>query len=343
MEHRTLGRSDLAVAPIRLGGWPIGGPWATPTGQNVGYGHVDDAESIRALRLALERGITLFDTADAYGAGHSEDLIGQAFAGRRSRVVIATKFGLLFDEHRRLFAGVNTNPTPAFIRQACEASLRRLRTDYIDIYQLHPGEISDPGVGATVRDTLETLVTAGHIRWYGISSHHAAMVEAFAKGPHCISVQHRLNVVDADEDEQRMVSLSARLGLASLCNSPLASGLLGGAITAMTRFADDDIRGWQAEFQGDQRAARLQRFQQVREILTARGHTPAQGALAWIWTHSPHSIPIPGFKTVAQVEDLAGAREKGPLTAAQMSGIDEALGRRTSGESVSTTYGSDRP
>jgi len=130
--YRQLGRSGIRISPMGLGCWAIGGPaWRGET--PVGWGKVDDAQSIRAIHAALDLGITFFDTADVYGAGHSERVLGKALAGRRDQVVVATKFGNTFDEDTRQATGADASPE--YIRAACEASLRRLNTDYIDLYQ----------------------------------------------------------------------------------------------------------------------------------------------------------------------------------------------------------------
>jgi aryl-alcohol dehydrogenase-like predicted oxidoreductase len=136
MEKRKLGKSGVQVSPMGLGCWAIGGPFEFD-GRPAGWGGVDDAESVRAIRRALDLGVTYFDTADVYGCGHSEQVLGEALNERRDEAVVATKFGLLFDEDTRMGGGADTSP--AYIRSACEASLRRLETDRIDLYQLHGG------------------------------------------------------------------------------------------------------------------------------------------------------------------------------------------------------------
>ena len=164
---RTLGRSGIEVSALGMGCWAIGGPlWDGET--PIGWGDVDDEESIRAIHKALDLGVTLFDTANVYGAGHSERVLARAFEGRRSQVVIATKFNAIFDEAtRQVSPGATTSPES--IRSACEASLRRLNTDYIDLYQFHDnGYPADKA--APIRDTLEGLVKAGKIRTYGWST-----------------------------------------------------------------------------------------------------------------------------------------------------------------------------
>ncbi len=319
MNARCLGRSGIEVSALGLGCWAIGGPFWR--GENpVGWGQVDDAESLRALRRGLDLGVTFFDTSDVYGCGHSERVLGQALAGRREHVVIATKFGNVFDEETRKITG--SNASPAFIRQACEASLRRLATDYIDLYQFHLGDYPAERAGE-VRDTLEELAVEGKIRGYAWSTDDTQRVRVFAEGPHCIAVQHHLNLFD---DAPSMVALCEELDLASVNRGPLAMGLLTGKFSAATQLPADDVRhGW--DFRQGTQAEQLRKLEAVREVLTANGRSLAQGALGWLWARTEKTVPIPGFKTIQQVEDNAGALKHGPLNPAQMIQIDELLGR----------------
>jgi aryl-alcohol dehydrogenase-like predicted oxidoreductase len=166
MFKRYLGRSNLAVSAMGLGCWAISGPrdWLEADGSRepAGWGQVDDAESIRAIPYALDAGINFFDTAANYGCGHSERILSQAIAERRDKVILATKFGYLMDEEQRIV--MDTEEILPRIRQECEGSLRRLQTDYIDLYQFHVGDY-DPEKAAAVRDVLESLVGEGKIRW----------------------------------------------------------------------------------------------------------------------------------------------------------------------------------
>src|SRR5215208_4977974 len=174
---RHLGEaSSISVSALGAGCWAIGGPWQFD-GRPAGWGMVDDDDSIRAIHKALDLGITLFDTADVYGCGHSERVLGQGLAGVRDQVVVATKFGLVFDEQRRTSSGVDVSPD--YIRRACEASLRRLGTDRIDLYQLHPGEV-DVAAAEPVLATLDQLVAEGKIVHYGTAVEAPEMVRAFA-------------------------------------------------------------------------------------------------------------------------------------------------------------------
>ncbi len=176
--RRTLGRSGVDVSAIGLGCWAIGGPFWRD-GKPVGWGEVDDDESVRAIRRGVELGVTFFDTSDVYGAGHSERVLGRALAGVRDEVVIATKFGNTFDETSRVITG--SDASPEGIRRACEASLRRLGTDRIDLYQLHLSDY-DPVAAAEVRDALEELVADGLVRAYGWSTDDPARAAVFARG-----------------------------------------------------------------------------------------------------------------------------------------------------------------
>jgi aryl-alcohol dehydrogenase-like predicted oxidoreductase len=246
--------------------------------------------------------------------------------GRRDKVVIATKFGNTFDETtKQTGAG---NASPAYIRQACEASLRRLDTDYLDLYQFHingyPAEDAAP-----VRDTLEELVKEGKIRYYGWSTDFPERAAVFAEGKHCAAIQHDLNVI---ADNAPLLTFIENHGLASINRGPLGMGLLSGKYDANTLLAADDIRGkspdWMQYFHdGVPNPDWLAKLAAIRDILTSGGRTLAQGALAWIWGRSPVTLPIPGFRTVKQITENARAMEFGPLTGAQVQEIDVILGR----------------
>jgi aryl-alcohol dehydrogenase-like predicted oxidoreductase len=324
--RRTLGRSGIEVSAIGMGCWAIGGRWSNQhTGVPLGWGAVDDDESIRAIHRALELGVTFFDTADTYGAGHSERVLGRAFAGRRDQVVIATKWGSTFDEQARQSTG--SDPSPAYLRQAVLASLRRLDTDYLDLYQLHINELPEP-VAADLLGVLEELVAAGTIRAYGWSTDSPARAESWARaGAHMTAVQHELSVL---RDAPTALAVCERYDLASINRGPLAMGLLTGKFSATSTVAADDVRAsgvdWMQLFRDGRPAPEfLDRVTAVRDVLASDGRTPAQGALCWILARSPKTVPIPGFRTVAQVEENAGALAHGPLPAAQVDQISALL------------------
>jgi aryl-alcohol dehydrogenase-like predicted oxidoreductase len=323
---RTLGRSGIEVSALGMGCWAIGGPlWSGVT--PLGWGEVEDDVSIRAVHAALDLGVYFFDTANAYGAGHSERVLGQALAGQRDRAVIATKFNAVFDEATRQVMG--SDASPAGIRGACEASLRRLGTDYIDLYQFHdngfPAAQAQP-----VRDTLEALVQEGKIRAYGWSTDFPENAAFFARGAHCAAIQVELNVLD---DNPAILAICEEHNLAAINRGPLAMGLLTGKYTPGSGVSIEDVRGekspeWMKYFKdGRPSAEYVKKIEAVREILTAGGRTLAQGALAWLWARSPKTVPIPGFRTAAQVTENCQALSFGPLSRDQFEAVEQILGR----------------
>ncbi|MEV6482730.1 aldo/keto reductase [Streptomyces sp. NPDC051576] len=325
--HRTLGRTGIDVSALGFGCWAIGGEWQDADGQPLGWGKVDDEESVRAVRRALDLGVTFFDTADTYGAGHSERVLGRALGKRRDDVVVATKWGNVFDEDTRTLTGADDSPE--YARRALTASLQRLGTDHIDLYQLHLSD-ADVSRAAQLRDQCEEFVREGLIRAYAWSTDDPARAAVFAEGEHCAAVQHAANVL---QDAPEMFAVCEELGLASINRSPLAMGLLTGKQAAGRVLEPGDIRNtpptWMQGFKQNAGADEewAARVDALREILTSGGRTPAQGALAWLWARSPRTIPIPGFRSVTQAEQNAGAIEKGPLTAGQLAEVERVLGR----------------
>ncbi len=222
MKSRMLGRSGIEVSPMGIGCWAIGG-------SNWGGG-ADDDESIRGIHKALEMGMTFFDTADAYGSGRSERVLGKALAGRREQVVIATKFG---------FTATGSNAEPDYIRSACEASLKRLNTDYIDLYQFHLNDY-DP-------EHAEKSVRRWRAWWHLARSGRMAGVPTFPigrtclhKGQTCSAIQMKLKIID---DAPDMLTVCEECNLAAINRSPLAMGLLTGKYTPGKMLPEDDVRG----------------------------------------------------------------------------------------------------
>ncbi len=319
---RVLGRSGIEVSAVGFGCWAIGGP-VTMDGRPDGWGEVDDDESVAALRRGLELGVTFFDTADVYGAGHSEQVLGRAMAGHRDEVVIATKFGYTFDAGQRAITGQDVSPD--YVRRACRASLRRLGTDWIDLYQLHVGDLQ-PGPAQEVAGTLDGLVADGLIRSYGWSTDDPQRAAGFAGASRCAAIQHELNVL---ADAPDMLAVCDARDLASINRGPLAMGLLTGKYGAASRLPADDVRAaqpWVEYFTGGRPApAWLDRLDATREILADGGRTLAQGALCWLLARSPRTLPIPGIRTVGQAEQNAAALGFGPLSPADMAGIARLL------------------
>lgn len=328
---RQLGRSGIVVGPLGVGTWAIGGPFFSgvgcryPTGAPLGYGKVDDLVSIQALRRAADLGVVLFDTADAYGTGHGERILGEALKPVRNRIIISTKFGNTYDEDRRELIG--TDASPSYIRAACHASLKRLQTDWIDIYHLHIGDLALEQARIAA-DTLDALCKEGLIRHYGWSTDDPLRAAAFADRPTATAVQFDMNVF---EDAPEMLRISEANRFAGIVRLPLGMGFLTGKFSVASRLPEDDIRNkppaWLRYFEEGGSASKnwSALLDVVKEILTSDGRTLAQGALAWIWARSACTVPIPGIRTVAQVEENVGAIDFGPLTADQMSEIAALL------------------
>ncbi|WP_420645663.1 aldo/keto reductase [Candidatus Leptofilum sp.] len=319
MVTRKLGKSGLEVSAIGMGCWAIGGPWRMGPSKEesypAGWGQINDDESIRAIHAALDLGINLFDTAANYGAGHSEIVLGKALAGRRAQAVIATKFGHIVNEAEKFVTGDNDQILKN-VRQDVENSLRRLQTDYIDVYQLHEAGY-DLELALTLRSVLEELVSEGKIRWYGWSTDLVDHAHVFADGPHCASIQFRLNAV-ADNPEMRQ--LCADHDLAGLNKDPLNKGILTGKYNSQSTFPQDDIRS-QVSFEEDRIVRRLNTVDALRDIFTAGGRTMAQGAICYILGLDERMLPIPGFKNVKQVQDNARALQFGPMSAEEVAQV----------------------
>lgn len=323
MEKKRLGQTDIEVSAVGFGCWPIGGQFQLD-GLPDGYGEVDDDVSVRAIERALELGINFFDTADVYGTGHSEEVLGRALKGRRHEAVIATKFGFTYDEtSRNVYTKINLSPN--YIVAACERSLRRLGTDYIDLYQIHPGSIPDDRIDSVIH-SLDQLKRKGWIRAYGWSTEDKAAAEKFARRSLAAAFQHPLNVLI----DSPMVELCERHGVTSINNAPLAMGLLSGKFNRSSRIPGNDVRGsahtWVHYFKDGRPLPKyLDALDAIREVLTSGGRSLVQGALAWIWGRSASTVPIPGIKNAAQAEEAAKAMEFGPLTPEQMAEIDGIL------------------
>jgi len=310
------------IPRLGMGCWAIGGPFYAGD-VPLGWGEVDDNESVRAIERAVDLGIRFFDTASNYGAGHSEEVVGRAI-GDRDDIVIATKFGFATDEKTKQMTGAFADP--AFIRQSVETSLRRLRRERLDLLQFHLNDFSLEA-SDEVFETLETLRAEGKIDAFGWSTDHPDRAARHVHRPGFVSIQHTMNVF---EPVPAMIELVERYGLISINRGPLAMGLLSGKFTLDKSVGEKDVRGasldWMVYFKDGRIAPEFAaRLEAVRKLLTEDGRTLTQGALAWLWARSPRTLPIPGFRTVAQVEENAGALAKGPLQADVMAKIDQAL------------------
>ena len=284
----------------------------------VGYGKVDDCESICAIRRALELGINFFDTADEYGCGHSERVLGEALGSQKNQVVISSKFGFTFDEDTREVLGKNASL--AYIRRACEGSLCRLGRDYLDIYLLHIRDLPYEEAAAA-RETLESLVVEGKIRWYGWSTDDVERARFFAQGMHCAVIEHRLNLL---LDVPEMLALCDELDLGSINRIPLLMGVLTGKYTPDNLPPDDDVRSM--FFNHSTFGQDVARIEQIKGILAANGRSLAQGALLWILSRSSRAVPIPGFRTREQVVQNVAVLSMDTMSENDISCIKKLLG-----------------
>jgi aryl-alcohol dehydrogenase-like predicted oxidoreductase len=313
---------------LGLGCWAIGGPFFMD-GRAVGWGEIDDNVSRAAIAAALDQGIQHFDTAQAYGCGHSETVLGEALKNHPD-VAIATKIGLEINSKTKQLVGPITDPQ--IIRQSIDASRKRLGRDRIDLVLHHNNELPIAEAGPCF-DMLATLYDQGIIGAYGWSTDIPDSATAFADRPGFTAVEHAMNVL---KPAGQIVPVIEDANLLSLIRSPLAMGVLGGKYDANTQFSKDEIRGsnpgWQDYFKdGKITDAYLNQLNAVRDILTSDGRSLAQGALAWLWARTPNAMPIPGFRTPEQVTDLCGALDHGPLTQAQMEEIETILDRPAEG------------
>jgi aryl-alcohol dehydrogenase-like predicted oxidoreductase len=290
MQQRNLGPDVLATSAIGLG----------CMGLSQGYGPADDDESVRAIRRALDEGITMLDTAMSYGQGHNERLIGRALAGRRDQAVVATKFGIIRDDH-----GVRVDGDPGHVRGYCEASLARLGTDVIDLYYLHR---IDPGV--PVADTvgaMARLVRDGKARHIGLSEATPGQLEQAAAVHPVTAVQFEWSLLWRDPEDD-IVPAARRLGIGLVTYSPLGRGLLTSTLTRAA-IDDSDFRRGDPRFHGADLDRNLRQIAALREIAASLGITPGQLALAWLLAQGPDVVPIPGTRHADRIAENARAAD----------------------------------
>ncbi|MEV6849543.1 aldo/keto reductase [Actinoplanes sp. NPDC051411] len=267
-------------------------------GFSQAYGPADDAFSVAAVRGALDAGITLVDTAMSYGNGHNETLVGRALAGRRDEVVLSTKFGIVRGDD-----GVRRDGHPSRVRAYCEASLRRLGTDVIDLYYLHR---PDPNV--PIADTvgaMAALVADGLVRHLGVSEVSPADLRTAAEVHPIAAVQTEWSL-SWREPEDDVIPAARRLGIGVVAYSPLGRGLLTGALPAGT-FGAGDFRAGDSRFAGDNLDRNLALVAELQRLAGERGATPGQLALAWLIAQGPDVVPIPGSRNRTRVVENAGA------------------------------------
>ncbi len=312
------------IQPLGLGCWPIGGKMLAADGLSLGYSNSDDKESISAIQAAVSNGITVFDTAAAYGAGHSERLLGKALKHNKD-ALIATKIGIAIDEETKTLLGEEVEPDSVI--PAIERCLTRLDRDTIDLLLLHANELPVTQASA-VFEQMDIALKHGKIRSFGWSTDFTDSVNAVAKLDGFTAVEYAMHVLMDAPSMQQAVNTH---GLTALIRSPLAMGLLSGKYNNDTSMPKEDIRatnqGWMELYiDGKPNPVYVEKLQSVRELLETEGRSTVQGALAWLWAKSPSNIPIPGARTVEQVEGLANALAYGPLSQDVMVAIDELVG-----------------
>ena len=279
------------------------------------------ADGVATIRHALDRGLTLLDTADMYGPSTNEVLVGKAIAGRRDEVVLATKFGVERDPATGARIGVNGSPE--YVRRAADASLQRLGTDHVDLYYQHRVDPSVP-IEETVGAMAE-LVAAGKVRHLGLSEASAATIRR-AHAVHPITALETEYSLWSRDVEDEILPVLRELGIGLVPYSPLGRGFLTGAITSPQDFAPDDFRRTNPRFQGEAFAANLALVEQVRTLAAGLGMTAAQLALAWVLAQGEDVVPIPGTRRIASLEENLGAAAV-RLTAADLAALDAALPR----------------
>jgi len=308
MRYRPLGRTGLMVSEIGFGAWGIGG--VTPGATS--YGATDDGVSLAALRRAVDLGVTFYDTSNVYGDGHSEELIGRAFAGMRDRVVLATKAG------RRDYA--TDSCSPADLRASLEGSLKRFGTDYVDLLQLHADTIGPEGYGVAM-DTFRRLKAEGKVRACGISAKSPEQAVSAIRDFGAEVVQVNFNLVDQRAVDSGLLGVAAEAGVGVIARTPLCFGMLSGKLSAAVEFPPGDHR---AAWSREQIARWIEASRMfVDGIAESAAVTGAQVALRFCLSQPEISTVIPGMMAPAEVEENVRASDAGPLAAADLARIGE--------------------
>jgi len=305
MKTRPLGRTGLSVGAVGLG----------CMGMSDFYGPAEDGRSIAVIHRALDLGMNLLDTADMYGIGANEELVGRALADRRDRAVLATKFGNVRGPDGAM---LGVNGRPEYVRRACEESLRRLRVETIDLYYQHRVDPATP-----IEDTvgaMAELVQAGKVRHLGLSEAAPATIRR-AHAVHPIAaLQSEYSLWTRDPDAE-LLALCAELGISFVAYSPLGRGFLTGEIRRLDDLAPDDWRRRNPRFQGENFDRNLELVDAIEQFARERGVSAAQLALAWVLARGPGIIPIPGTRRIERLEENAAAAEI-RLTPAELARLD---------------------
>jgi aryl-alcohol dehydrogenase-like predicted oxidoreductase len=307
MDTRTLGSPGLQVSPLGLG--------CMGMSQSFGPRPPRD-EMIAFLRDAVERGVTLFDTAEVYGPFHNEQLVGEALQPVRDGVVIATKFGFAFDEDGNQTGGVNSRPE--HIRAAVDGSLRRLRTDTIDLLYQHR---VDPDVPIEdVAGTVKELIEAGKVHHFGMSEAGVGTIRRAHAVQPVTALQSEYSLFWREPEDEILLALE-ELGIGFVPFSPLGRGFLTGQVTAATEFGEGDIRAKLPRFEHAALEANLALVDLVKKVAERKNLTAGQVALAWLLAQKPWIVPIPGTRRIERLDENLGAAEV-ELTAEDLAELD---------------------
>ena len=306
MQQRKLGNQGLTVSELGLG----------CMGMSEFYGMGDEAESIATIHRALELGVNFLDTADMYGRGANEELVGRAISQHREQVILATKFGIQRGEDNS-FRGISGSPE--YVRSACEASLKRLNIDYIDLYYQHRVDPTVP-IEETVGAMAE-LVKQGKVRYIGLSEASAATIRRAASVHPISALQSEYSLWSRDIEDEIIPTIQ-ELGIGLVAYSPLGRGFLSGTVTSLDDLAPDDYRRNSPRFQGENFNKNLELVERVKEIAREKSVTPGQLALAWLLAKSNDIVPIPGTKRRTYLEENVAATDI-KLTPAELQRIEE--------------------